>query len=86
MGMDQAQPPQCLLAKGVVVKGRNDNFPLITNNNVGNFADTIDQDADLASDFAGDACQLTGQIKRDQFTGWDTPTIEPLKCLQLTLF
>jgi hypothetical protein len=84
--MHQAQAAQHFFAKGVVVKGGDNDFTVIADDDIGNFSDPVQQNADLTAGVTGDISQLPGQVKSNDLSRRYPAAVEPLQGLQLAMF
>ena len=86
VGMDQAQPPQRMLAQRVVAQLGYDEPLFIANDNIFHHALAVDQDTDLAADVGGYLDETGGQLGGAELGRRDAPPVEAFQRLDLALF
>jgi len=84
--MAKPQATQALLAKGVVSKFRDIELTFVTDEDIFDQADSIDEHPDLTSGFLGQLRHTQGKFRGYQISRRNSATIEPFQGTQLTWF
>lgn len=81
--MTEAQAPQPFLTKRIVGESGDIQPFFISDNNIFNETDTVDQDADLASDLFRELPHARGKFPGQYFTGRNPAAVEFLQSVQM---
>lgn len=82
--MDQAQTAQNPFAERIIPQFRDYQPFFVADYDIFNTAGTVDEDADLAAEIAGDFNEAGGQFEGAKFSNRYTPSVEALQRLDLT--
>jgi hypothetical protein len=83
MCVDEAEAAQTLLPQGIVGHIGDEDAPLITDNHILHFAETVGEDPYLAPEITGEIGQLPAQVKGDQVANGDPAAVKPLQRFDL---
>ena len=83
MGMDEAQPPEELAAEGKVGEFRDEEAPLVADDDVLHGAGAADEDPDLAAGLLGEFGHPPGQFVADDLLHRDAAAVEPFQPVDL---
>ena len=82
VGMNKSQPAQGLPSQRIIVKVWDKNTPCTADNNMGNRANPVDQDAYLAAYFGRESSEVSREF-RAYYVAMYFPTVNPLNRVEI---
>ena len=84
VGMDAAQAPQAAAAEAIAAEIRDDDLPVVTDDDVQHRPLAVENDADLPVQLPGALGEIARQFRTDQLAGGNPSPVDALERLQLT--